>query len=1001
MYAKKFPTSSILKCKSKYFFVGLLAAVIWMCNFQQEAARAAVHADGNLRAEFLHPPRKYRTYAWWHWMGLTISKYGIKRDLTAMNRAGIAGVTICPIASQASVGKDMENSGVPPVYYWSPKWWGMVKYACRTAQKLHMKVGLENCPGFSASGGPWITPALSMKKIVWTVTTVHGPASVQLKLRRPHAIQHLYEDVCVLAVPVTKIVKPGTILNISRDLNAQGLLTWRAPAGTWRIFRYGYTSTGSQDIPKPDDIGRSLEADKLSVKAATFHIEHVIHGVENHLGPFVGRTFTHLLFDSYEAGSQTWTKHFRSDFIAMRHYDPLPWLPTLDGIIVGSRTQTQKFKYDFKRTIAQLFKLHDFDVYHKLIDAAGLKMCLEPYTGPFNTIACADACDVTMGEFWNASSSGIAWNVAGAARADGRRIVGAETLTGHPWESMLNETPESLKPTLDGGLLSGVNRCYLHDWTLQALNKKYKPGILMAWWGSHFGENETWYKPGIAFFTYLNRCLTMLRQGQQVCDSCTLNCKPTQLSMDAASLSLFYRATVQNGKIVLPSGRSYFVMVLPRTQLMLPRVAKKLESLVAAGAVIIGPRPTASPSLTDYPACDAQVAAIGRKVWGDCNGTTIKEHRYGKGMVAWNVSVDDMLRQLGVPPDFQAPAPLVAIHRHARGLDIYFVVNRGHSPLATTAWFDVADKVPELWYAASGRQVTAGDYSEVHGGTAVPLQLDPLESVFVVFRHRTGHVDHVVHIFRHHHLSTRSEVVLNSDRRLELITPKAGDYDLTFAQGQKTKVVVPALPKPFSIHGPWQIRFTPGWGAPARAEFSHLMSWTDSTDGGIKYFSGSGTYIKTIRIPSQFIGTGRQIILSLGRVDEMAQVWVNGKDMGVLWYAPFKVNITSAIKPGINRLRIVATDTWQNRLIGDDQLPTHMQWGRPRWHPVGHPHLGGPLVRFPNWVIHNLPRPTPGRYTFETWNYYHKSSPLHPSGLIGPVKLVAEARVEIPHPGTP
>jgi hypothetical protein len=259
----------------------------------------------------------------------------------------------------------------------------------------------------------------------------------------------------------------------------------------------------------------------------------------------------------------------------------------------------------------------------------------------------------------------------------------------------------------------------------------------------------------------------------------------------------------------------------------------------------------------------------------------------------------------------------------------------------------------------------------------------------------------VVHIFRHHHLSTRSEVVLNSDRRYELITPKAGDYEVAFAQGQKTKVVVPALPKPFFIHGPWQIRFTPGWGAPVRAEFSHLMSWTDSTDGGIKYFSGSGTYVKTIRIPSQFIGTGRQIILSLGRVDEMAQVWVNGKDMGVLWYAPFKVNITSAVKPGINRLRIVATDTWQNRLIGDDQLPTHMQWGRARWHPVGHPHLGGPLVRFPNWVIHNLPRPTPGRYTFETWNYYHKSSPLHPSGLIGPVKLGEEARVEIPQPGTP
>ena len=528
---------------------------------------------------------------------------------------------------------------------------------------------------------------------------------------------------------------------------------------------------------------------------------------------------------------------------------------------------------------------------------------------------------------------------------------------------MLDETPAYLKPALDGEFLSGVNRCYLHDWTHQALNKKYKPGILMGWWGTQFGENETWFKPGIAFFTYINRCSTMLRQGQQVCYTCYLNSAPPQFSMDAVSLSLFYRASVKQGNIVLPSGRSYRVMVLPDTPNMLPRVAQKLEELVSAGAVVIGPRPTASPSLTDYPQCDSTVASIGKKVWGNCNGTSIKVHRFGKGLVAWNVSVRDMLNRLGVPSDFQAPAPLVAIHRHAPGLDLYFVVNRGSKAISTTAWFNVQGKAPELWYAASGREVKAGEFSEVHGGTEMPLQLEPLESVFVVFRHSLKAFSHVTKVFRNDQRSTHTNVTISLDHHLRLIAIRAGHYEITLANGKRVNMTVPPLPKALIIHGAWRVNFTPGWGAPAEANFAHLMSWTASSDAGIKYFSGSATYRKTISIPKSFLVPNQRIVLNLGQVNDMVHIWVNRHDFGVIWYAPFKVDITSAIKAGLNKLRLVVTNTWQNRLIGDDQLPTHMQWGHPLW---GRQDLGGPLVRFPNWVIHDLPRPTPGRYTFET-----------------------------------
>lgn len=1066
---------------------GCACFVLFMFFFSGTVVTVRAAAPATLAQEFQSPPARYRLYVWWHWMGLTVSRYGIKRDLTAMKKAGVAGATICPIGSQAGVAPLIANSGLPkPVKYWSPRFWRRVQYAVHIAKGLGLKLGMENCPGWDASGGPWITPALSMKMVVWSVTTVKGPAQISVQLKQPPTRLGFYRPITVLALPDTAVVKPAEIRNIAADMKADGRLVWRAPAGKWRIFRIGYSSTAMTDHPVPDSlIGphgtvHSLEADKLSAKAATFHIEHVIKALQKHLGRAVGHTFDHLLFDSYEAGPQNWTKHFRRDFIKLRHYDPLPWLPVLSGVTIGSPELSQRFRYDMARTVSQLFVEKDFDVYRKLIDKAHMKMCLEPYTGPFNTIAAAASCDITMGEFWNSSRTGIAGNVAGAARADGRTLVGAETLTGAPLSSRMTETPAFLKPALDGGFLSGVNKCYLHDWAEQALNRRYKPGILMGWWGTHFGENQTWFKPGIAFFTYINRCQTLLQQGSQVCDTCTLNSNPQGFSEDALSLSQFEHATVHNGRITLPDGRAYAVMQLPNSSQMLPKVAKKLRKLVAAGATVIGPRPTRSPSLTDYPHCDEVVAAIGRAVWGNCNGVNIKEHRFGKGRVVWNKPVSAVLAELGIQPDFSiasasggkiviksaiyaAPGagrrvdvtallrklvrenggtslsmrvdnsafggdpayghikyltvnytlggkpatahvhenamlsipffPLTAIHRHTPDMDIYFVVNRSRHLVHAVASFRVAGKIPELWQPDTGRRVTDGDFTSTDGRTNVPLTLGPLASVFVVFRHSSTGLDAVTAIRRNNHLSDTASIDLQPNGQLELCAAEPGDYALQFASGRKQVVNVPKLPTPEAIAGPWQVSFTPGWGAPKHVVFTKLISWTASANTGIKYFSGTGVYRRTISIPAGFIGSQKRVILHLGSLHDLAQVWVNGHDLGVLWHAPFKIDITRAVKPGNNRIRIAVTNTWVNRLIGDQQHPSDLQWGSAWGRDRG---VGRPLVRFPAWVIHQTPRPSKHHYTFETWNYYTKKSRLHSSGLFGPVRLTAVARVPVP-----
>ncbi|MGC9261703.1 MAG: glycosyl hydrolase [Phycisphaerae bacterium] len=629
-------------------------------------------------------------------------------------------------------------------------------------------------------------------------------------------------------------------------------------------------------------------------------------------------------------------------------------------------------------------------------------------------------------------------------------------------------------------VLSGVNRCYLHDWAHQALNKKYKPGILMGWWGTHFGENQTWFKPGIAFFTYINRCQTMLQQGSQVCDICTLNCSPQALSEDALSLSQFEHATVHNGKITLPDGRAYAVMQLPNSSRMLPKVAQKLRELVAAGATVIGPRPTQSPSLTDYPKCDRTVAAIGRAVWGDCDGVHVKEHRFGKGMIVWNKPMSEVLTELGIQPDFSVvtanngriviqsaiyaapgagrevdvtallrkkmrqsdgkslslrvdntafggdPAPghvkyltvhytlggkpatahvrenstlsipfftLVAIHRHTRGMDIYFVVNRSNQRVHAEASFRVSGKIPELWRPDSGRRVTDGEFTNIGGRTNVPLTLGPLASIFAVFRHSSTPVDPVTAIRCDNQPTDRATIHMDRQGHIQLLTALAGKYQLQFASGRTQAVNIPALPASIPLTGPWNVAFAPHWGAPHNVVFQKLTSWTASGNPGIKYFSGTAMYTRRVSIPADFIGSGKRVILHLGSLHDIAQVWVNGVDTGVLWHAPFKVDVTAAIRSGINRIRIAVTNTWVNRLIGDQQHPSGLHWGSMRT--VGPMHVGRPLVRFPKWVVDGTSSPFTDHYTFETWNYYTKHSPLHRSGLFGPVSLSVSAEVPV------
>ncbi|MGZ7046496.1 MAG: glycosyl hydrolase, partial [Candidatus Aminicenantales bacterium] len=534
-----------------------------------------------------------------------------------------------------------------------------------------------------------------------------------------------------------------------------------------------------------------------------------------------------------------------------------------------------------------------------------------------------------------------------------------------------------------------------------------------------------------AYHTYLARCQHMLRQGLPVADVCYLVAEgaPQVFRAPASALrgsppdrlgwnfdacapeTLMADMSVKNGRLVLPDGMSYAVLVLPERETMTPALLRKIRDLTASGATIIGPPPRKSPGLAGFPRCDAVVKALTRELWGDCDGTRITEHALGKGRVIWELALPattmgkaniseqkspgleaapDASRQAGAPggaeqgpapiqagagtwdvgaaplsepeqygdfaivartltgirvtPDFESKAGLRYTHRRDGQTDVYFVANSGDLAMAADCLFRVAGKHPEVWDAVTGEIRALPEFAESAGRTAIPLKFEAHQSFFIVFRNPAAGPKSVI---------------------------KAVRQDVNF---------VPAV-ESGKLLGPWDVAFDPKWGGPEKITFDELDDWSRRAEEGIKYYSGPATYRKTFDMPGAHDGGGsaRRTWLDLGAVKNIARVRLNGKDLGVVWCAPWRVEITGMARPKGNQLEITVANLWPNRLIGDEQLPPDCDYGP-----------GGNLARWPEWLMKGNPRPSAGRYTFTTWKHFDKNSPLLPSGLLGPVTIRSE-----------
>ncbi len=519
-----------------------LSFIICRSEAQSEKGRTARPQANDPARVFANPPEQSKPGVLWMWMGSNISKENITRDLEALNREGFSRTTMFSLADvttpwSAIIGKSPTTEMVS----WTEPWWKLVRFAAEESKRLGMDFGMFNSPGYETSGGPWITPELSMQEICWSSRPVKGSAHVLLPLERPivnprsnmpfpvfnpetgltenpeiPARRTYYKDIAVLALPANGIVPKQKIIDLTDKFSASGQLDWNAPPGDWVVYRFGHTTMGALIQPaQPEAIG--LECDKMNPEAVSFHIDHIVNEIKKHLGDLIGTGFTHVHFDSYEAGMPTWTPAMREEFLKRRGYDLTPYLATFAGRIIDSKQDSAKFRNDFELTVYDLYRDIYFATISKKLKEANLIFLSEPYGGPWHQDEVMPMVHHVMTEFWTNDGIYTPFELeptVAALRKSGQNLIEAEAFTGQPADSKWSEYPAWLKPIGDAAFCAGVNSIVIHRFVHQPWDERYKPGATMGQWGTHFDRTQTWWKPARAMVTYWQRCQALLQWGR-------------------------------------------------------------------------------------------------------------------------------------------------------------------------------------------------------------------------------------------------------------------------------------------------------------------------------------------------------------------------------------------------------------------------------------------------------------------------------------------------------
>ncbi|MFC2141546.1 glycosyl hydrolase [Acidobacteriota bacterium] len=981
-------------------------SVVLMMALILAGCRGTETRNGELAAGFKNPGRQARPRAYWNWLNGAVTLEGLTRDLEEAKDKGLIGLEMWDTEAMRNPGGFVPAG--PP--FMGPESVAFMHHAMKEAKRLGLDLGLITSSGWNA-GGPWIPPELASKNLFVSCVIINGPGRITQKLPFPEVprlcprgedgLPEWYQDVAVLAWPDSEdkvIGDPSKVIDIT-DRYQNGELKWEAPAGRWRIERFVCSNNGQQLIAaSPNSKGPFI--DFLDPEATRFHFEYIIGKLGLTKGGDPESPLKYLEVDSMELheGIQ-WTPRFPGWFNKHHEYDPVAWLPVLTGWTIKDKVASDRFQYDYKKTVSDLLIFSHYTTGSEVCADYGLELAGEAGgpgppiwdSCPVDALKALGNVAIPRGEFWikNRNNIFLVKEIASAAHIYGNPYVDAESWT--TWRRW-KDSPFVRKQIVDRAFCEGLNRITYHGYShspVEAGNpgRSYHAGVDM-------NPQVAWWSKARPFMDYLARCCHMLQQGLFVADVAyyygdkapnfwpAFANVPEKPPLDGLGAGFDYdvvnsdvivnRMSVKDGRIVFPDGMSYSVLVLPDQRDMQLEVLVRLEELVAQGATIIGPKPLDVPGMRDHESRGEKLRALADRMWGPCNGTSVKQNSYGKGRIVWGLTPQQWLTQESIGPDFSCrtaeyQTQLDYIHRQTKDTDIYFVRNKSLLPVSADCLFRVKDRPPQLWDPADGGMEPMFVYRKVDEGTRVHIALPPGGSVFVVFdkNHSSGSIDSVI---RTPEMSDASlpawQAVEMGKTSVTIQCWQNGQYTLTDNSGRETRFTVDVVPTPLILAGVWKVEFDPKWGAPARIDMLELISWTDHEDQGVKHYSGAGIYTRGLNLSCDWLGDGRRIHLDLGNVRELAEVFVNGKSAGVLWKAPFRADITALVKPGVNKLKIEVMNMWINRLAGDQDLPAEKKFTRTN-------------ITFDGY------RGQPG-----TWQ-------VQPAGLLGPVRLLPSVDVKL------
>jgi len=919
---------------------------------------------------FLNPEKTYRPRVWWHWMNGNITRESIRKDILWMDRAGLAGF------HNFDAGLDSPQIVCKRLIYMTPEWKEVFNYALDLADSLDMEVSVASSPGWSITGGPWVSEDDAEKKIVWRETVLEGGRQYTDSLpdpfvncgpyqeepgypAEPHKYEY-YKDLFVLAVPVLdgdsiriaeSRIKAGFDMNYKisdrfptpetqvcpsdKDVldithyYKDGILDWAVPDGKWKVFRFGYNLLGRRNAPaSPEATG--LEVDKLDPEAVRRYYDHYLGMYQEASGGRLGKAIHCLMIDSYESGHATWTIRMEREFERRRGYELRPWMPVLTGQILGSSRESEQFLFDWRQTLGELMAENHYDIVDGILDRYGMTRYTEAheerqaFTGDGMRVKLN--ADVPMSAIWARYNAGWHSSYPGTeadvresssvAHIYGQNICAAESFTTNgkigKWDGTRAYQcgPYNLKPLADAAMSLGLNRFVIHSNVHQPDDNVF-PGLGLGVYGQWFNRHETWAEEARGWTDYLSRSSYLLQQGRWVADIAYFYGEDKNLTgrfydemvnipkgwnYDFVNADIILNVFRRKGNtLVTSSGMQYRMLVLDNElKYMSFPVLKRIARFVRAGVPVCCLCPPVQKA--GYKGSQKRFDSLVAKIWDKERNNVFKEDLFD--------ALNDADIRCDVDFMTDEDADLRFVHRRLDDGEIYWIANITPENRDITVSLNVDGYFPEIWHADTGLREPVS-YRMHDGRTEVDLSMTPDDAQFIMLLKKTDEDSYLV----------RSQEPVSQTL----------------------------------IDGDWTVSFQQGRGAPESAVFHDLHSYTEEKDEGIRYFSGTAYYEKSFEFHSS--GSGH-VILDLGDVSHMARVYLNGEDLGLIWKAPYRTDVTDNLVDGTNKLIVKVINSWANRLIGD------------------------------------AGKAPEDRITYTVQTFYLPGEAPVPSGLMGPVKLI-------------